>query len=376
MSYAYTPGLKIKETDTIWRDRILPVPGKISVKIDELVNYDDIVAETHIPGDVTLIKAAFETGLEPVEIPRIMLKKVGESFVEGEIIGLNKSFFGLFKTEIKAPIDGVIEHISEVTGTITLRHLPIPIHKTAYISGKIIKIFPDFGVRIQTIGSIVQGIFGLGGENHGLVKIIASPDEVITVDLIKNEYAGKVVVGGSLITPEALQTASSVGVKGIICGGVMKDDITQFLGYDIGVAITGDEKIPLTFIITEGFGKMSMAGHTYKLLESVEGKMACINGATQIRAGVMRPEIIVPITEATEIQDESDELAHGMTPGTLVRKIRAPYFGAIGMIEELPVELQNIQTESKVRVALLKLLEEDETILAPRANVEIMETEK
>ena len=66
------------------------------------------------------------------------------------------------------------------------------------------------------------------------------------------------------------------------------------MGYEIGVAITGDEEVGLTLIVTEGFGRMAMSMNTFKLLKSANGKNASINGATQIRAGVLRPEIIIP----------------------------------------------------------------------------------
>ena len=38
-----------------------------------------------------------------------------------------------------------------------------------------------------------------------------------------------------------------------------------------------------------------MAERTFELLASREGEDAAVNGATQIRAGVMRPEIVVPL---------------------------------------------------------------------------------
>jgi hypothetical protein len=35
--------------------------------------------------------------------------------------------------------------------------------------------------------------------------------------------------------------------------------LREYVGFDIGVAITGDEDLPLTLIITEGFGGMSLS---------------------------------------------------------------------------------------------------------------------
>jgi len=61
-----------------------------------------------------------------------------------------------------------------------------------------------------------------------------------------------------------------------------------------------------------------------------------------------------------------------MTTGTQVRIIRDPYFGIIGRVSNLPVELQTVETESKVRVVEVEL-EDKQRVIVPRANVEIIE---
>jgi hypothetical protein len=148
--------------------------------------------------------------------------------------------------------------------------------------------------------------------------------------------------------------------------------LKKFLGYDIGVAITGSEKCGVTLVVTEGFGKMRMADRTFGLLKTLNGKVASINGATQIRAGVIRPEVIVPAADQSgEIRSSLAE--GGLKIGTPVRIIREPHFGALGKVSALPVALQDIETESKVRVLEVEL--EDKTrVLMPRANVEIIES--
>jgi hypothetical protein len=75
--------------------------------------------------------------------------------------------------------------------------------------------------------------------------------------------------------------------------------LSEILGYDLGVAITGSEDIPTTIVCTEGFGQIGMAGRSFDLLKELNGRRASISGATQIRAGVIRPEVIVP-TSAEE----------------------------------------------------------------------------
>ena len=59
-------------------------------------------------------------------------------------------------------------------------------------------------------------------------------------------------------------------------------------------AITGQEEKGITLVVTEGFGDLAMAERTFELLRGCAGMRASVNGATQIRAGVLRPEIIIP----------------------------------------------------------------------------------
>jgi transcription antitermination factor NusG len=370
-AHAYTPGLKVKRAMTIDKLRRLPIPGEVLHKIGDKVNYDTKVARTEISGDPEIVKVAMILGVEAEDMSRFMLKKPGDKIKEGENIAFYTALFGLIKKNVPSPKSGTIESVSEVTGQVIVRGAPIPVDVDAYLPGKIVEVVPREGAVVQTYGAFIQGIFGIGGETHGEIKVIvASNSEEITPDKIGTDCKGKVLIGGSLVTLDAMKKAVEVGASVIVVGGVRHQDLTTFTGQEIGVAITGQEEVGITLIITEGFGKMNMNATTFKLLKSFEGHLACVNGATQIRAGVLRPEIIIPHEEKEA--EKADSFAMGMVPGTPVRIIRQPYFGAIGVVNSLPVELQALESESLVRVLTVKL--QDGTIATvPRANVEIIE---
>ncbi|HTQ10566.1 MAG TPA: hypothetical protein VMI31_10880, partial [Fimbriimonadaceae bacterium] len=189
--------------------------------------------------------------------------------------------------------------------------------------------------------------------------------------LIQESDAGKILVGGSGITYDAIQKATDLGVIGLVAGGVKDGDLTKFLGYDIGVAITGQEQINLTIMVTEGFGYLTMAQRTFELLKSLEGKTASINGATQIRAGVIRPEIIVPLAVDAKASGAVQQ-ALELKIGTPIRVIREPYFGMLGKVTELPAQLVVVDSGTQVRVLRAKLDKSGEEVTVPRANVEII----
>lgn len=370
-AHAYTPGLKVKRAMKVDKMRRLPILGEVFPKVGDKVNYDDIVAKTEISGDPEIVKVSMLLGLEPEDLPRFMKKKVGDTVEKGEQMAFYSALFGLIKKSVEAPIDGTVESISEITGQVILRGAPIPVEVDAYIPGNVVEVLPREGAVIETNAAFIQGIFGIGGETHGDIHVVVEDNtQVVDTDMLKPEHEGKVLIGGSLVTLDALKKAVEIGVSAIVSGGIRHDDLTTFTGEEIGVAITGQEEVGITLLITEGFGKMAMSQRTFELLKEFEGYLACVNGATQIRAGVLRPEIIIPHTEHVEV--EAEALSQGMVPGTSIRIIRQPYFGAIGKVHSLPVELQQLESESKVRVVNIEL-GDGEVVMVPRANVEIIE---
>ena len=58
--------------------------------------------------------------------------------------------------------------------------------------------------------------------------------------------------------------------------------------------------------------------------------------------------------------------------GDTIRIIREPYFGVLAQVKMLPTELQQIPTESHVRV-LVATLPDGREVTIPRANVEMIE---
>ena len=372
MAHAYTPGLKVTDRARVRKERRLPLPGDTMVEKGARVVGEDIVARTALPGNVQTVNVAGLLGVPPEDIKAMMTKKVGDPVKKGDLIAQSKGLLGLFKSSVTSPVEGKLESVSDITGQVILREPPQPVEVAAYVDGIVTEVIPKEGVVIELIASFIQGIFGIGGETRGeVLTIVDSPDVVLTADMIKPEHKGKVLVGGSLVQEDAMKAAAAVGAKGIVVGGVEDATLRKFLGYDIGVAITGSERCGVTLIVTEGFGKMRMADRTFNLLKTLNGRTASINGATQIRAGVIRPEVIVPAPDQTsEIRASLTE--GGLRIGTPVRIIREPHFGALGKVSALPVALQDIETESKVRVLEVEL--DDKTrVIMPRANVEIIE---
>ncbi len=373
MAQAYSPGLKCTDNIILKKERILPLKGRVIVKKGDKVKAEDVVAETRLPGKVIPFNLANKLGVTPNLVHQYLKVKKGDEIKKGQLIAQTNGFFGFFKTSVKSPIEGEIENISKITGQMLLREPRIPIQVKAFIDGIVVEVVEEEGVVIENKSAYIQGIFGISGERSGEIKILVSaPNEVIDVAKIDDSCKDKIIVCGALISYNAIKQAQKVGVTGIISGGIDDRDLKKLLGYNIGVAITGHEKIGLTLVITEGFGEIKMAAKSFELLKRFEGEKASIHGITQIRAGVMRPEIIIPREfDEKELVAPEDKMAT-LEIGTTIRVIRQPNFGLIGKVTGLPEKLTKVESETMVRI-LDAELENGEKVTIPRANVEVIE---
>ncbi|MFM9872650.1 MAG: hypothetical protein ACKVQS_04185 [Fimbriimonadaceae bacterium] len=373
MGSAYTPGLTVSADTVVDRVRRLPIKGDVLVKVGDPVEHDTIVARALLPGPLQTIRLAEKMGIDAKESPEECRFKVGETVNVGDVIGETKGLFGkYFKQTVLSEFTGEVESISEITGNVLIREAAIPVDMMAYVKGKVKEVMPDEGAIIETRGAMVQGIFGIGGERNGVIRIaVSGPEELLDAQHIQESDAGKILVGGSGITAEALKKVNEVGVVGVVVGAIKDVDLIELLGYDIGVAITGQEDVTTTLVVTEGFGKLSMAGRTFKLLQGLEGHTASLNGATQIRAGVIRPEVISPSDTVGDVAPVHS--GNELKVGTPIRVIREPYFGQLATVTGLPAQLQVVESGAEVRVLEAKL-DGGDVVCVPRANVEIIAT--
>lgn len=373
MGSAYTPGLAVSARAVVEKVRRLPIKGKVLVAVGQPVGPDDAVARAELPGDVETVRIAEALGLEPSELGDKLRVKVGDKVEEGQVLAEARFLFGLMKSEAHATTTGTVDFFSTVTGHMGVRKPPVPVEVKAYIRGKVKEILPEEGVIVETTGALVQGIFGVGPERVGRISVVAKrPDDELTASMIPTDCRGLVLVGGSSVSLEVLRLAASRGAVGMVVGGIQDTALTEYVGRRIGVAVTGQENVPTSLVLTEGFGSMPMAARTFGLFIKMAGRECSLSGATQIRAGVQRPEVVVPI----EFSDGAVGAARAegggeLNIGTPIRVIRVPYFGMLGSVTALPPELVTLESGSHVRVLKAKLANGEE-VTVPRANVEII----
>ena len=395
---AYTPGLIVSPETKIEKLRELALAGETLVQSGDIVHYDTLVLSAKIPAEITIVRLPDRTGIDVSKIKRGLLCEVGDFVRKGELIFRLKTCLGLFTTTLQSPVSGTIEFFNSETGHLGIRPPAETRNISAYISGTVTEVVENRSVKIETTGALIQGVFGLGGECFGkVVALDIANDAAVTVDDLQ-KYASDnienaILIGGKTFSLDALNFAVKNKVAGVVTGSVTSKILDEFLGYKLGLAMTGDENIGLTLIITEGFGEIAISERVTALARRFHGQVASINGATQVRAGAMRPELIVSNAEAGagnavegvkatagnvgEVQtsvakSELSSHSQALAVGNVVRITQEPYFGKFARIIDLPAELTTIETGAKVRVAKVELVDDAaRTLFIPRANLEL-----
>lgn len=290
-------GVRFEEETLVRKARRIPTAGDVLVDVGDAVEPETVIARCMVRNpDVRGVKVYAKLGVEPYQVESYMLKEVGDEVKEDEVIAISRSFFGRFTKTCRSPMDGNIDVFLRKAGVVYIRGKPIPVEAMAHIRGRVAEVIPGEGAVVETRAALVNGVFGVGGEAHGeLAFAVEGPGEPLTPEAIDEGDKGRILVGGSIVSPGALRKASKMGVSGLITGGVDQKDLTDFLGHEIGVGVTGGEKNGVTLIIMEGFGVYPMNEGTFRLLRTHEGRQASVDGTTQIRQRMLRPEIIIPL---------------------------------------------------------------------------------
>lgn len=205
-------------------------------------------------------------------------------FIAAKIIDLGDSKHPMFVT---APTTGTIKKIDKEKGTITIQYDREPYHRFAGVKGKVHSIEVGHAATISYDGSTLNGIIGFGKEAWGELKFIKKTEN------IQDCSQDQIVVIPAKIDLSFLKNAENQKVKGVVAASIDNEDLVAFVGEEIGVALTGNESIPFPLIITEGFGEFVMLADFAEFFQKQNGKFLYMNGHTQIRAGVIRPIMIV-----------------------------------------------------------------------------------
>lgn len=347
------PVLHILPLTTIVRERLLPVSGKVTARLNQKVSPTDIVAEASWAREHTLLDVARILNLTNEAADQLIRCKVGDKVPAGALIASGR---GVLAKQVKAPREGkvVAAGAGQVLIEVGVTHMEL----RAGIPGSVVEVVAERGVIIQTAGALVQGVWGNGRVDTGvLVNLATQPDTVLTANRLDVSLRGSVILAGQVRDAETLLAAVDLPARGLILGSLFPSLLP----------LAREMKCPV--VLTDGFGSMPMNSAAYRLLTTNAKREATVNAEVFDRYSGARPEVIIPLPISTEPPQPHE--VEAFAPGQSVRLRRPPAAGTIGTIVTLRPGLTLLPSGLRSAAADVKL-ESGEQVLVPLVNLEVV----
>jgi len=359
----YPPETRVMPLTLIRRDRLLPAPGEIVVQPGQRVEASDVVARVELGGQFRTFEIARLLRVPPTQAVRYLKKGKDDAVKAGEIIARRRGF-GV--RPVRSPVDGMIVDIDERDGRVAIEVASQLFELRAYVKGVVSNMLGRLGVVIETPGALIQAALGMGGESFGVLRSVSeSPDEPLRASSFDIRAHGSIVVGGGWITASALEQARQLQLKGMVAGSIEGD------------SLEAARKMPFPIIVTEGVGRIRMAAPIFELIRAQDGREASINGETQTRWGIVRPEVLIPLPAETR-PPLPPAVGAPLTVGARVRVVRGPHVGYVGTVAAISPRAVRIEIGTRVHGAEVRFSLPSQsggpasTAFVPFANLELL----
>jgi len=337
----------------ILRERVLPINGKVNARLNQKVSPADVVAEASWAREHVLLDVGSALNLSPSAADKLIRCKTGDRVTAGAVIATGQ---GMFRKTVTAPRDGRV--VITGGGQVLIEVGESRMELRAGIPGNVVQIIPDRGVVIQTAGALVQGVWGNGRVDTGiLTNLTEQPDGVLTPGRLDVSLRGAVIVAGLCKDADTLQAAAELPVRGLILASLFPSLLP----------VAREMRYPI--VLTDGFGSMPMNSAAYRLLTTNVKREATLKAEIFDRYGGARPEIIIPLPVSSEPALPQDVAT--FAAGQTVWLRRPPAAGMIGTITTLRSGLTPLPSGLRAPSADVKL-ENGEQVLVPLINLEVV----
>ena len=318
-----TPKLKIASLIEIERERTLPVPGEVLFSVGDKVAENDIVLRASLKGELVNIKIREILSLGDEDLAEYFLVKEGELVKEGQVVFRRPGLFGYFAEEIKSTVQGEVEFVDPKSGFLGVRPQPRIFEVRAYLRGVVKSIDSKKGIVIASSASgLLQGVYGKGRECMGLLKYISEPSSFIESSTV--DVQNHILAFSCNLSTEQLVSIAKSGAKGLIVSSV-PSSVTYLDFISLGV------RDDFVLMVVDGFGNIKPSAKLIQFLEHADGYACSLSGQVQVRAGAIRPELIIhePLRKG-EVQ--KGDMEEDLTEGAEVRVVRGSRIGEVGVL--------------------------------------------
>jgi hypothetical protein len=338
----------------IRRHRLLPLTGRVLVRKAQTVSPVDVIAEAQLEPRHQLLDIARGLGVGIGEADKLVQREAGETVAEGDVLA---GPVGWGKRVVRAPCNGKI--ILTGRGKMLIEEDRAPYQLLAGLPGEVISLIPGRGGVVESIGALVQGVWGNGRVNFGPLRtLIKKGEDILTVDQFDIDLRESVVFAGYCGDEQVLRAADELPLRGLILSSMS------------AALIPVAEEISIPIVVIEGFGLLPINSSAFNLLITSEQREIAVNAEKMDAYANQRPEVFISLPVSRTVHEPRE--ATLFSPGQKVRIVRAPYQSQIGTLVTLKPGLEVLPSGIKATSAEVEL-ENSIKVKLPLANLEVLE---
>jgi hypothetical protein len=315
---------------TLRRDRLLPIPGEVLVQPNQRVEAADTVAHAFIAEEHRLLDVARALDVPKEAMAAFMLKRNGDPVKKGEPIAMRKTALGLGRKTVYAPVDGFLVVAGD--GKALLASTSKAFELRAGLPGTVVSILKERGVVIETTGALLEGVWGNGKDDFGLMRVLGSgPTDALLSEQVDVSLRGTILAVGMVQDDNAFRRLAEMNIRGLIVGSMNS------------ALISTVKKLDIPVLITDRFGGQGFSTPVYNLLVGNSGREAWVNAQNWNRYAGGRPEVIIPLPTPGQTPPAPVD-GEALAVGKRVRVQRGPQMGQVGTVTALsehPVQFSN-----------------------------------
>jgi len=338
----------------IRRHRLLPITGRVFVRKSQSVSAVDVIGETNQNPKHVLLDIARGLGIGISKTEEYIQCNAGDVVEEGDVLA---GPVGWGKRVVRAPCSGKI--ILSGSGKLLLEEEGPSQQVMAGLPGEVISLIPGRGAVIESIGALVQGVWGNGKINFGLLRVLINKvEDILSVEQFDIDLRGTVVFGGFCGDDQVLQAAADLPLKGLILSSMSSS------------LIPIAQDMPFPILVIEGFGLLPVNSAAFNLLITSDRREIAVNAEEIDPYSGQRPEAFISLPVNQMVREPKD--ATIFSPGQKVRVTRAPYQSQIGTLMSLKPGLEVMPNGIKTKAAEVEL-ESSIRVKLPLVNLEVLE---
>jgi hypothetical protein len=337
----------------IRRARMLPDDAyetRVDVAIGARVGLKDVVARGYSPAPFTLVDGAAFFGLRrPSDLALYMVVGEGDYVDRGELVAQKQRRRLLSPAAARVvTVDGGLIVLQQASGVLELE---------AGLNGQIVEVRRDRGVVIETIGALLQGVWGNGKRVVSTLRFEPPGGlEAVQSDELDFDYRGAILITTQTLTAGGLAAMRDQGFAGLIAPSLEPRQLDQALA------------APGPVLLTEGFGSMRMSPPVAQFLETVAGRQGTLEAADPGDLSA-RPEVIINVPLSSE-RPSAPLTNLSLQMGMLVRVARADGASVFGNVIAVPRDPMTLENGLRTECAQIELVT-GERIFVPLENLEI-----